>query len=186
MATGACMMTDMRFSVVGNPNSLELLVAKGERKTVVGDQIQEKDNQTYFAYDLVTSLGMRFSMSAHRGYEIPLLPTYTKVNWGANSLLAIAVYNLGFPAMNRDLAKQKDNLDTQLRRAFNESGIIQQATGASICGISPMDMETKLYVPASTAEEADQKMRNYGNTVSKILGPHKLKCGYKIKPVVKK
>ncbi len=186
MATSACMTTDLRFSVIGNPNSLELLVAKGERKTVPGDKIYGDESKTFFAYDLVTSLGRPFGMSILRGYEIPRLPTSTEINWGVNSLLAIAAYNFGFPAMNRDLAQQKDNLDKQLRRAFNESGIVQQSAGASICGISPRDMETKLYVPASTVEEADQKMRNYSNTVSKILRPHSLKCGYKIKPVVKK
>ncbi len=186
MVRTACWTTDIRFNVRDRTPSLELLATEGERKTVSGDEIHKNPDKTYFAYYLVTSLKKSFSWSIVEGYEIPRLPTSADVKWGANSLLAVLAHNFNLPAMVKDISKQKDHLDKQLRRSLYETGIVQSSRGASIAGIDPLNMDTTLYVPASTAEEADQKIRNYSNAVSKILGSCQLKCGYKIRPIVEK
>ena len=171
-------MTETRLTSQRNARSLELLATEGEHASVNGEKVSSDQDKTFFAYQLLTPWKMSFNFSLIQGYGIPRLPTSVDVSGLLTGLLN--------PDIKKNITGQKEYLEKQLRKTFNESEIIQQSSGASTFGIDPANMRTILYVPASTAEEADHKVRRYTNSVSKILGSHQLRCGYKIRAIVKK
>lgn len=167
------------------PISLEFLAVTGER------QIKREDNQTYFVYELLTASGKRYE-SKRKGFNatyygilrLPQSVTREKRPHCFKGKLRQILRPQEYAALEQD--RQNLPLDEALKAAYHEAGFKEEVHGVSIAGIDEDNLHTLLYIPGTTAPEADGKVQQYQQRVNALLQPRKLSCNYKIRPIVKK
>lgn len=161
--------------------SLEVIAAEGERESF------EKDEETYFVYQLLTPLGRRYDVSfdlqsllTGPARHLPQLPSSTcNIEDTAKS---------GFRDFvdPREAGKDYPKIGTELDEALEEFDIYQEARGMwGIFGTFVPDLRTLVYVRAENPGDADTKVSAYVEKVNGILQANRLRRRNKIKPILK-
>ena len=148
-----------------------MVPAQGERESLT---IEDK---TCFVYVLLTASEQRYE----GGYDIPVLPRKIgKLTPTFRNKLRHLVRG------DRRIYLDVPAIEQKLEEALSECGIIQYREGVyGIFGITESELRHLLYLPAETSAQADVKMNAYRERVNQILQPNRLKCAFKIKPLVK-
>jgi len=166
------------------PASLEFLAVKGER------EIKRLDDKNYFMYEILTASQKRYE--SRRGisgvqYTCPRLPqsvTQSERKFHLKGRLRRILRPEEYTVLEQE--RCHPSLSSALKTAYREPGFKEEVQGASLFGIDEDLLHTFVYVPATTADEADAKIQQYRQTVSALLQPRRICCDYKIRPMIKK
>ncbi|MBI2146052.1 hypothetical protein HYU22_01790 [Candidatus Woesearchaeota archaeon] len=159
------------------PESLEFISTKKERETVT------VESQLCFVYELLTSSGERYQKRSTSSFSddvgIPILPTAVRKT---KPTLKCRLRE----TLTGERRPSYEGIDQLLQSALEQSTIVQWTEGLyGIFGSTESEIRRLLYVPATTAEEADTKIEAYRQEVTSILQPKRLQCKLKIKPLLK-
>ncbi|MEK6938396.1 MAG: hypothetical protein AABX04_05105 [Nanoarchaeota archaeon] len=160
------------------PASLELLVVKGERLSVIDYK------RTNFVYELLTRKGERYKRINGSVFGWPTLPVTSETT---KQHLRGTIREYLRPKEVEELNQRRNDpkVAEELKAALKDSRIMILPYCMGIMG-TDLDVARKLlYVPGGSAAEADGVLNGYRNRVTGVLQPLRLHCDYKIRPIIK-
>ncbi len=162
--------------------SLEFRAQEGERK------VETQADKKYYVYELLMGSGKRYEKSWGGGgieYRTPSLPRKSlNSSLTVRSRLRKMILPLHYKELEERRTQNEGVINSTLEQVLRDSGIRECVRGISIIGFDEKYMGTELYVLACSGEEADTKIKRYGEQVTKMLQPYYLHCAFKIRPKI--